>query len=341
MQQLVKTLYLTTQGTVVRLDQDAIRVERPSERFVRVPIRKIDHVVVHGHVTISTELTGRLADDGVPISYLSRAGRFVARVQGSMSGNVLLRIAQHRAFQDPAAAAGIARQIIAAKLLNSRTVLLDAAKDRPDEADRLREVAAQLAADADSVVDISDLDHLRGIEGNGARRYLAVLGQLASPDVFRFTKRSRRPPADPMNALLSYLYALLRIRCVGAAEAVGLDPQLGFLHAVRPGRPSLALDLMEEFRSTFADRHALTLVNRRQLNYHHFVERFGGAWELTDDGRRIVLETWDALLDTEVPHRVLGIRTSRRHVVHLQAVLLARHLRGDLDAYLPFRTVGR
>jgi CRISPR-associated protein Cas1 len=144
-----------------------------------------------------------------------------------------------------------------------------------------------------------------------------------------------------MNALLSYLYALVRIRCVGAAETVGLDPQLGFLHSLRPGRPSLALDLMEELRPIFADRHALTLVNRRQINRHHFVERFGGAWELTDDGRKVVLETWDAFLDTEVPHRVLGLRTPRRHIFQLQAKLLARHLRNDLDTYLPYRTTSR
>lgn len=341
MHQLVKTLYLTTQGTVARLDQDAIRIERPAESFVRVPIRKLDQVVVHGHVTVTTELTNRLVGDGIPIAYLARSGRFVARVQGAMSGNVLLRIAQHEAFQNSAATADIARQIIVAKILNSRTMILDVAKDRPEDAARLREIAAELSNDATSAADVTDLDQLRGIEGNGARRYLAVLGALAGPETFRFTKRSRRPPADPMNALLSYLYALLRIRCVGAAETVGLDPQIGFLHAVRPGRPSLALDLMEEFRPIFADRHALTLVNRRQLNCHHFVKRFGGAWELTDDGRRIVLETWDAFLDTEVPHRVLGLRTPRRHVLHLQAVLLARHLRGDLDAYLPYRVVGR
>ncbi len=341
MHQLVKTLYLTTQGTVARLDQDAIRIERPADRFVRVPIRKIDQVVVHGHVTVTTELTNRLAGDGVPISYLARSGRFVARVQGPTSGNVLLRIAQHAAYQNPTATADIARQIVVAKILNSRTVLLDAAKDRPEEATRMREVAAKLSNDASSATPVTDLDHLRGIEGNGARRYLAVLGELARVETFRFSGRSRRPPTDPMNALLSYLYALLRIRCVGAAEAVGLDPQIGFLHAIRPGRPSLALDLMEEFRTVFADRHALTLVNRRQLNYHHFIERFGGAWELTDEGRRIVLETWDSFLDTEVPHRVLGLRTPRRHVLHLQAVLLARHLRDDLEAYLPYRVLGR
>jgi CRISPR-associated protein Cas1 len=254
---------------------------------------------------------------------------------------VLLRIAQHQAFATPAAAANMARQIVVAKILNSRTLLLDTAKDRPEQSEILRSVAAQLADDAASADGVTDLDHLRGIEGNAARRYLTVLGQLPRQQTFQFTKRSRRPPTDPMNALLSYLYALLRTRCVGAAETVGLDPQLGYLHAVRPGRPSLALDLMEEFRALFADRHALTLVNRRQLNHHHFLERFGGAWELTDDGRRIVLDTWDAFLETEAPHRVLGVRTPRRHLLHLQATLLARHLRGDLETYLPYRVVGR
>jgi CRISPR-associated protein Cas1 len=338
---VLKTLYLTTQGTMARLEQDAIRVERPAQPAVRVPVRHVDRVVAHGHVTLTTELIGRLSGEGAGVVYLSRAGRFVARVEGPSSGNVLLRRAQHRAVDDPERVLALSRAIVVGKLKNSRVVLLDAAKDRTKEAAALRDSAAVLRTRIEEVPHATSLDHVRGIEGNGAREYFTSISGLASDPRFSFETRSRRPPRDPMNALLSYMYALLRIRCAGALEAAGLDPQVGFLHGIRPGRPALALDLMEEFRPIFVDRPALSMVNRRQLTRHDFLERPGGSWELTEPGRTTLLQAWDGFLDQEVPHGLLGLRVSRRYVIHLQALVLARHLRGELDQYVPFQVAGR
>ncbi len=341
MRHFVKTLFLTTQGSNVRLDHDAIRVERPDEAFVRIPLRQVEAVVVHGHINVTTGLLHRLARDGIDLTMLSRAGRFIGRFAGPMNGNVLLRQQQFDALNDRAATMTIAKAVVGAKLLNSRTLLLDATKDRPHQANELRTGAQTLHALADESRQAPSLDHLRGLEGNGAKTYFGRLAAVINEPSFRFTGRTRRPPTDPTNALLSYLYALLRMRCVGGLEAVGLDPQAGFLHALRPGRPALALDMMEELRSPFADRLALTLINRRQVTVTDLVERPGGSWELTERGRDTVLRAWDSFLDGDVPHRVYGTKLARKHVPHAQALLLARHLRRDLDHYLPFRTVSR
>ena len=341
MRNFAKTVFLTTQGTTARIDKDALRIERPEQPFVRVPLAQVESIVTHGHVNLTMDLMHHAARDGIDITMLSRAGRYIARLSGPTTGNILLRQLQFRAIDDDTKTRAIAGAIVAAKMLNERTVLLDAAKDRTDQAETLRRCADTIAGLAQQTRTASTMDQLRGIEGVGAKVYFDALSKLATDPRFQFERRTRRPPRDPMNALLSFTYALLRIRCVGALEAVGLDPQAGFLHTLRPGRPSLALDLMEEFRAPFAERHVLTLVNRRQLTTEHFLQRPGGACELTDQGRAALLTSWDAWLDGETTHRVYGHRMPRRHVPHHQALLLARHLRGDLGHYLPFRTTSR
>ena len=341
MENLEKTLHVTTQGMYLRLEVDALRAEKDDGSIVRVPIRQLGAVYLYGRVGLSTDALHRLAQESIPVVWFSRSGRYVARTAGPVSGNVLLRWAQFEAASDSRRSCEIAKPIVAAKLLNSRTVLLDVAKDSETNAGALRDVAAKLSLLVESVPHSSDLDTVRGLEGQGARIYLATIGALAKQPEFKFAFRSRRPALDRMNALLSFLYAMVRVRCVAAVEAIGLDSQVGFLHALRPGRESLALDLMEEFRSPFADRFALTLINRRQLGPSDFTERPGGAFELTDSGRSTVLKTWDDFMASPVPHRALDRSVERRFVPHIQATLLARHLRGDLGAYLPFRTVGR
>lgn len=341
MEHLDKTLHVSTQGMFIRLEVDALRAERDDGPPVRVPIRQLGAVHLYGRVGISTEAVHRLAVESIPLVWFSRAGRYIARTAGPVSGNVLLRWAQFEAAGAPDRAASVARPVVAAKVLNSRVVLLDIAKDNPKEAGSLRDAAAQLASLVDMLDRVGDLDTIRGVEGQAARVYFASLGVVARQSEFKFMFRSRRPPTDRMNSLLSFLYALVRVRCAGALEAVGLDPQVGFLHSLRPGRESLALDLMEELRAPLADRFALTLVNRRQLGPNDFVERPGGAFELSDGGRSTVLKAWDGFLTARVPHRALDHPVERRYIPQVQATLLARHLRGDLAAYLPFRTTGR
>ncbi len=335
-----RTLFLSTPGTTARIQHEAVLVERPDQPSVRVPLRELDSIVAYGHINLTTGLIHACAAHQTSVAYLSRAGRFIARVAGPQTGSIHLRRRQHRTPSQQALR--IVQVIINAKVLNSRTLLLDAAKDRPKEqADRLRRAGAQLANLAAQAREATSIDQARGYEGQAAAVYLKTLGGLPAQSAFRFATRTRRPPTDPANALLSFLYTLTTSRCVSACEAVGLDPQAGYLHTDRPGRPSLALDFVEELRAPLVDRFTLNIINRRQINEHHFTQRPGGACELDDDGRRIVLDAWDNYLNQPVAHRALDEQLPRRDIPHTQALLLARHLRGDLKHYLPYRSTGR
>lgn len=336
-----RSLYLTTVGTFVALDHDSFEVRRPEQPTVRAPVRSIESIVCFGNITLSTAAMGRCAEDGIEVAWLTRGGRFKFGLRAPTHGNVLLRLEQWRAAMDTNRCLDIARATVAAKLLNSRVILLDAAKDRPLSSQVFREAADELAGFAEQTKTAADLDTVRGIEGIGAKRYFGEWSNLLSREGFTFTGRTRRPPTDPVNAMLSFGYALLRTQCVAAAEHIGLDPYVGFLHHVRPGRPSLALDLMEELRAPFVDRLVLTLINRRQVTAKSFQIEPTGAQRLTDDGRAMFLAAFDSHMRTYVPHRAVEQDIERRKVPGLQALLVARHLRGDLTHYLPYRTTGR
>jgi CRISPR-associated protein Cas1 len=342
MHELLNVLYVQTQGTLLRLDHDAVRVEVERELRLRAPLIRIGAIVVFGQVTISSPLLQRCAEDGRSVVWLDRRGRFKARVEGATRGNVLLRRAQHLALSDRDRTTGLARQIVAAKIQNSRQILLRGARDATDEEDQisLTKGAADLVFILGRLKDTTALDIVRGHEGDAARTYFRAFPALirAERAVFGPDGRTRRPPRDRVNAVLSFLYALVRAECTAALESVGLDPQVGFLHALRPGRPSLALDLMEELRAPFADRLALNLVNRRQLQADHFELLPGDAVQLTDDGRRLVLVAYQQRKEETVEHRVLREKVPFGLIPHLQARLLARHLRGDLKEYPPFVT---
>jgi CRISPR-associated protein Cas1 len=342
MHELLNTLYVQTQGAYLNLDHETVRVEVERETRLRAPLIRLSAIVMLGQVSISPFLIQRCAEDGRSLVWLDRRGRFKARVEGQTRGNVLLRRAQHLAMSDPERTCRIARQIVAAKIQNSRQVLLRAAREATDEADcsPLREAAEQMAGILGRVKDIRDVNVLRGAEGEAARAYFGVFGHMVRTDRPSFAPdgRTRRPPRDRTNAVLSFLYALVRAECSSALEGVGLDPQVGYLHSLRPGRPALALDLMEEFRPVVADRLAITLVNRRQLQAEHFEELPGGAVQLTDDGRKTVIVAYQKRKEEEVPHRVLKQKLPMGLVPHVQARLLARHLRGDLKEYLPYVT---
>ena len=338
--QLLNTLYVTTPEAYIRLDNDTISVNVERETKLRVPIHHLISVVVFGNIGISTPLMHRLAEDGIALVLLDANGRFKARVEGGVNGNVLLRQAQHQRILDPAIALDIAKCCVAGKIKNSRQVLLRGAREAKNKADAdvLSRTADNLAASLRSLPEASDTDVVRGIEGEAARNYFAALNLIVREDfrsIFQLDGRTRRPPRDRFNALLSFLYSMLMNDCRSACEAVGLDPQVGFLHVLRPGRAALALDLMEEFRS-FADRLALTLINRGQLVAKDFVEREGGAVLLEGDARKTVVVAYQERKQEELTHPLLAQAIPMGLLPLVQARLLARTVRGEVDGYLPF-----
>jgi len=340
MYELLNVLYVQTQGAVLHLDQDTVRVEMERRTAFRAPLLRLSGIVAFGQVTITPFLIQRCAEDGRNLVWLSRTGRFKARVEGQVRGNVLLRRAQHLALSDEERRWKIARQIVAAKIHNSRQVLKRAAREAAADEDHapLSSAAARLASIIERLPACMELDVVRGAEGEAARAYFGVFGHMVRADrpSFQPNGRTRRPPRDRTNAVLSFLYALLRAECASALEGVGLDPQVGYLHALRPRRPAPALDLMEEFRPVFADRLAITLINRRQLQATHFEETLGGAVQLTDAGRREVIVAYQQRKEEELQHRVLKQKVPLGLVPHVQARLFARYLRNDLKEYPPF-----
>jgi CRISPR-associated protein Cas1 len=348
--ELLNTLYVMSQQAYVRLDHDTLKVEADGKSQAQVPLLHLGAIVCFGNVMVSPALIHRCAEDGRALVFLDHDGRFKARMVGATSGNVLLRQAQYRAAESLDRTLDIARNVVAGKIKNTRQVLLRAArqgKERDEDnaapADGLQnnalvEAAESLGKTMVRLEKAQDIDTVRGCEGEAALTYFGVLDHMILVDkqTFRFDGRNRRPPRDPVNALLSFLYALVLNDCVAAAEGVGLDPQMGFLHAIRPGRPSLALDLVEELRAVVADRLALTLINRRQLTSDHFAERPGGSVLLTDEGRKAVVVAYQKRKSEEVRHQLLDRGLPVGLIPHVQARLLARHLRGDLEHYIPY-----
>lgn len=340
MHELLNVLYVQRQGAVLHLDNDTVRIELEDEGPKRIPLLRLSGIVVFGRVSVTPFLIQRCAEDGRSLVWLDQHGRFKARVEGATRGNVLLRRAQHLALSDAQHALRIGRQIVAGKIQNSRQVLLRAGREatQEEESRRLGEAAARLAEILETLRLARDMDAVRGAEGDAARTYFGVFGYMvrSEREAMAPAGRTRRPPRDRANALLSFLYTLLRFECASALEEVGLDPQVGYLHALRPGRPALALDLMEELRPVLADRFALTLINRKQLRPEHFEEKPGGAVLLNEEGRRVLLMSYQQRKEDMVIHRVLNQRVPLGLVPHIQARLLARHLRGDLKEYPPF-----
>ncbi len=340
MKTLLNTLYVQTSGAYLRLDHETLKVEIDKEVRLQVPLHHLGGLVLFGEVMVSPHLMGRCAQDGRPITWLSRSGRFLARLEGPVSGNVLLRRAQHEAMDSPRRTLEVARNLVAGKLKNQRHVVLRCARETDDPQDqaRLTQTAQILAEILLQLPAVVDPDTLRGMEGDAARHYFAGFSSMirADRETFAMSGRTRRPPLDPANALLSFLYALLLSDCVAGAQGVGLDPQMGFLHGLRPGRPSLGLDLMEEFRPILADRLTLTLINRRQISESDFDRRTGGAVLLNDSGRKKVVVAYQERKQEEVFHPGVQQKMPLGLAPHIQARLLARHLRGELAAYPPY-----
>ncbi len=340
MKKLLNTLYVTSQGSYLSKDGECVVVRAEDGRKKRFPVHVLDGVVCFGNVLCSPFLLGHCADKGLAVSFLTENGRFLASVRGPQQGNVLLRRAQYRIADDPEGASQMARSFLAGKVANSRAVLRRALRDHSDKLDvgGMNDAISILDDSARRLQTPVSLEEARGLEGQAANAYFGVFSQLVLKDdcEFCFQGRNRRPPLDIVNCLLSFFYTLLAHDIRSALESVGLDCQVGFLHRDRPGRPGLALDVMEEFRSFLADRIVLSLINRGEVSPRGFVKKQSGAVFMDEDTRKIVLTAWQKRKQVEISHPFLKKRMPLGLVFHVQAQLLARCLRGDLEGYPPF-----
>ncbi len=335
MTELLRTLFVTTPGTSLHLEGDTVRIyhpERPGRNIL--PLVRIEQLVVWRGVDVSDDLLLRCAEDARGITWLSRNGRFLGRASGAQTGNPLLRLEQARGYDDPDRRLTIARTLVAGKLQNYRQLLLRIARDADAQRkSEIRTVAEQHGQALGAVSECGSLTELLGIEGMAARSYFRAMPLLARgvPQ-----GRTRRPPQDPFNCFLSFGYGMLRVAVVGALEQVGLDPYIGYLHGVRSGKPSLALDLMEELRPLLVDRLVLTLFNRQRITGKHTVTDPAGGVTLTDEGRQFFLGEWSKARERLWKHSVLQRQVPAALLPLVQARLFARHLRGDRAAYTPW-----
>ncbi|MCL7489406.1 MAG: type I-C CRISPR-associated endonuclease Cas1c [Desulfobulbaceae bacterium] len=340
MKKLLNTLYVTTQGAYLAREGETVKVRVEKETRLQLPIHTLSGIVCFGQVSMSPFLMGLCAERDVSVSFLTEYGRFLARVAGPVSGNVLLRREQYRWADDPVKSTAVSRSVLIGKICNCRTVLQRAIRDHieklQDDAlqqavDRLNQIMSHLQCDL-------ELDRLRGYEGEAGKVYFSVFDQLitSQKEEFFFLERNRRPPLDRVNCLLSFLYTLLVHDVRSALESVGLDPAVGYLHRDRPGRPSLALDIMEEFRPFLADRLALSLINLCQVKAKGFKQMETGAVLMDDETRKTVLVSYQKRKQDEIMHPFLKEKMPVGLLFHTQAQLLARFIRGDLDGYPVF-----
>lgn len=341
MRRMLNTLFITTQGAWLSQKGENIVVHLNKEESKAFPIHLFESILCFGQVNVTAPAMGFCAEHGVALAFFTEYGKFIARVQGPVHGNVLLRREQYRGADDEVKSLSIVRSILLGKLLNSKIVLRRFLRDHQREEDigeRFRETAALLESWIAELQHSSSINDLRGIEGIAARKYFELFNEmiLQQKEDFPFAGRNRRPPTDRVNALLSYVYTLLSHDAASALEAVGLDPAVGYLHADRPGRAGLALDLMEEFRTWLADRFVLSLINKKQVNGRGFTLTASGAVEMKEETRKLVISEWQLRKQDELTHPFTGEKMAVGNLPYLQAMLLARHIRGDLQEYPPF-----
>jgi CRISP-associated protein Cas1 len=334
---MTSPLYVTDHRARVSTSKSSLRVRHGDGSTTRVPMESLEAVVLLGHAQITSQAMDACVKRGIPVTSLSPGGRVRFQVRGGVSGNVELRRAQVAATLDSDHKLALARSFVAGKLQNARRAVLRWARDADGPQRSMLERRERHITDRLLAVPASrDANHLRGLEGEAARQYFRALGAVLGRAGYTFIDRNRRPPRDAPNALLSFVYGLVTAEVSGALTAVGLDPQIGYLHEPRPGRPALALDVVEELRTGHADRFVVRSLMRREVTPNDFETRPGGAVHLTDGGRRQVLGLWREFCDEPIDHILFSARIERWMIPHAQATLLARHLRGDLPAYAPF-----
>ncbi len=340
MRKLQNVIYISSPDIFLALEGENVVVRREEKTVSRFPLHNIEQIVCFSYCGVSPALMGACGEKGIGLCFLSPYGKFLARVEGKIKGNVLLRKKQYRLSDDPVESARVGVSFLLGKIGNCRKVIDRAIRDHAMlvDADALRAISASLKETLHIIKDCRELDDLMGFEGSAAKLYFSQFDQLIlkQKEDFFFKERSRRPPMDNMNALLSFLYTLLTSDVTSALETVGLDPYVGFLHRDRPGRPSLALDLMEELRPVFADRLALTMVNLKQISGSGFIAKETGGILMDNDTRKQVLTLWQERKKEVIMHPYLKEKIEFGLVPYVQALLLARYLRGDLDAYPPF-----
>lgn len=340
MKHLLNTLYVMREDSYLRLEGENVTVQQDEKIAARFPLHTLEGIMCFSYAGASPQLMGACVENNIGLSFFSPQGKYLASAMGEMRGNVLLRKYQYRLSDSETASCLIARNMVLGKVYNSRTVIERALRDHPQRVDipKLRGASAALADALPGIGDETDLDTLRGLEGRAALTYFGVFDELIlqGREIFGFDGRNRRPPRDPVNAMLSFAYALLARDCANALSAVGLDPYVGFLHRDRPGRISLALDLMEEQRSVRADRFILTLINNRVIQPKHFVFKENDTCLLEDEGRKVFLKAWQERKQETMMHPFLKEQIPWGLLPHVQALLLSRTLRGDYEAYPPF-----
>lgn len=340
MKKLLNVLYVTTPESYLSLDGENIVILAEGNEKFRVPIHNLESIVCFGYMGASPALMGFCANKGVGLSFLTPNGKFLARVNGSVHGNVLLRKKQYRISDNEDDSLTIAINCITAKLVNSRVVIERALRDHEHnvDVDRLEKASLYIKSRISNLQRSKTLDEVRGIEGDCAKIYFGVFDEfiLQQKDSFFMHDRNKRPPTDNLNALLSFLYTLLAHDIQSALESVGLDPYVGFLHRDRPGRASLALDIMEEFRAYIVDRLALSLINRKQISSKGFTRKESGAVIMDSETKKEVLMAWQKRKQEKITHPFLNEKVSVGLLPYVQALLMARYLRGDLESYPPF-----
>lgn len=335
MKKLLNTLYITRQESYIHKDRETIVVKNGDMKLGQFPALTVSNILCFGQISVSPFLMGYCGEQGIGLAFYTEYGRFMARIQGKQTGNVLLRRAQYRWADNPDKSVSIARLMVGAKIANCRAVLMREIRNHGDNAP-IQSASNRLQGSLRRVEQASNVPELMGIEGEAANVYFGVFNELLRGSGFAFGGRVRRPPTDPVNALLSFVYSLITNECASALQGVGLDPYVGFLHQDKPGRASLALDLLEEFRASWADRFVLTLINRGQVRQTDFIQEASGAVRLTDDARKILLTAYQERKQAEIQHPYLGESVSIGLLPHCQAMLLARHLRGDTEFYPPY-----
>ncbi|RSK29653.1 type I-C CRISPR-associated endonuclease Cas1c [Bhargavaea beijingensis] len=339
MKPLLNTVYVSDPDIYLALKGQNLNLLKANESVARIPLHNIEAICTYGHQGASPALMAECMEKQISLTFFSSTGRFRGRVTGELNGNVTLRKKQYRVSEDERESAKISRNMVVGKIFNSEQLLKRTLRDHGMRVDteRIKSVIDRLRESRKAAAKCEDLENLRGIEGNAASAYYLVFNEciLQNKEAFLFAGRNRRPPLDPVNALLSFAYSLLASETAAALEGAGLDSYVGFLHRDRPGRTSLALDVMEELRPLIADRFVLKVINRQQVSKTDFLVKENGAVILTDDARRNFLNLWQKEKQQEIMHPFLKEKITRGLVPHVQALLLARHLRGDLDAYPP------
>lgn len=335
MKKLLNTLYITRQESYLHKERSTIVVKHGDDKLGQFPALTIGNILCFGQVSVSPFLMGYCGEQGIGLAFYTRYGKFLARMQGKQTGNVLLRRAQYRWADNDEKSTSVARLVVAAKIANSRSVLMRELRNHGANS-ALQAAVEKLATSLRRAQHASSVEQTMGIEGDAAKSYFGVFNKLIRGSGFAFDGRVRRPPTDPVNAMLSFAYTLITYECSSALQGVGLDPYVGFLHKDRPGRVSLALDLLEELRAPWADRFVLTLINRRQIQSTDFVTEASGAVRLTDDARKALLSSWQERKQTEINHPYLEESVPIGLLPHCQAMLLARHIRGDMEYYPPY-----